>query len=67
MSVETPLKTLSDIVYWRDMKRSGIVFAVETELGIPVKLVGVGEQVGDLIPFHPDEFVNALFDSGTDR
>ena len=28
MSVETPLKTLSDIVYWRDMKRSGIVFAV---------------------------------------
>ena len=42
------------------------VFAVETELGIPVKLVGVGEQVNDLIPFDPDEFVNALFESGTD-
>ena len=46
--------------------KGGIVFAVETELGIPVKLVGVGEQVGDLIPFDPNEFVNALFDSGTD-
>ncbi len=45
--------------------KGGIVFAVETELGIPVKLVGVGEQVNDLIPFDPDEFVNALFDTGT--
>jgi len=47
--------------------KGGIVFAIETELGIPVKLVGVGEQVGDLIPFDPEEFVSALFDSGTDR
>jgi signal recognition particle GTPase len=30
-------------------------------------LVGVGEQVGDLIPFVPEEFVAALFDSGTER
>ena len=45
--------------------KGGIVFAVETELGIPVKLVGVGEQVDDLIPFDPDEFVSALFDTGT--
>ena len=45
--------------------KGGIVFAVETELGIPVKLVGVGEQVGDLIPFDPNEFVAALFDTGT--
>ncbi|CAN5803053.1 MAG: signal recognition particle-docking protein FtsY [Ilumatobacteraceae bacterium] len=42
--------------------KGGIVFAVETELGIPVKLVGVGESIGDLIPFDPDEFVDALFD-----
>ncbi len=41
--------------------KGGIVFAIETELGIPVKLVGVGEQVGDLIPFDPHEFVAALF------
>ena len=46
--------------------KGGIVFAIETELGLPIKLVGVGEQVGDLIPFDPEEFVAALFDSGTD-
>ncbi len=45
--------------------KGGIVFAIETELGIPVKLVGVGETIGDLIPFVPEEFVGALFDSGT--
>jgi fused signal recognition particle receptor len=42
--------------------KGGIVFAIETELGIPIKLVGVGEQIGDLIAFEPDEFVSALFD-----
>jgi fused signal recognition particle receptor len=41
--------------------KGGIVFAIETELGIPVKLVGVGEQIGDLIAFDPSEFVSALF------
>jgi len=46
--------------------KGGIVFAIETELGIPVKLVGVGEQIGDLIPFVPEEFVAALFDTGTE-
>jgi len=44
--------------------KGGIVFAIETELGIPIKLVGVGEQIGDLIPFAPGEFVSALFDGG---
>jgi fused signal recognition particle receptor len=44
--------------------KGGIVFAIETELGIPVKLVGVGEQIGDLIAFDPEEFVAALFDRG---
>ncbi len=41
--------------------KGGIVFAVETELGIPVKLVGIGESIADLVPFDPDEFVDALF------
>jgi fused signal recognition particle receptor len=40
--------------------KGGIVFAIETELGIPVKLVGVGETIEDLIPFDPAEFVSAL-------
>jgi fused signal recognition particle receptor len=42
--------------------KGGIVFAIETELGIPVKLVGVGETIEDLIPFDPAEFVSALVD-----
>ncbi len=42
--------------------KGGIVFAIETELAIPVKLVGIGETIGDLIPFDPDEFVAALFE-----
>jgi fused signal recognition particle receptor len=42
--------------------KGGIVFAIETQLGLPVKLVGLGENIGDLVPFDPDEFVGALFD-----
>ncbi|HAP77120.1 MAG TPA: signal recognition particle-docking protein FtsY [Acidimicrobiaceae bacterium] len=41
--------------------KGGIVFAIETELGLPVKLVGLGETIGDLVPFDPTEFVDALF------
>jgi fused signal recognition particle receptor len=40
--------------------RGGIAVAVERELGIPVKLVGVGERVEDLLPFDPGAFVDAL-------
>lgn len=42
--------------------KGGIVFAIETELGIPVKLVGLGETAADLIPFDPAEYVSALFE-----
>ena len=41
--------------------RGGIIFAIHEELGIPVKLVGVGEGVEDLLPFKPTDFVSALF------
>ena len=41
--------------------KGGIVFAIEHELGIPVRYVGVGEQAGDLLPFDPQAFVAALF------
>ncbi|MYA14756.1 MAG: signal recognition particle-docking protein FtsY, partial [Acidimicrobiaceae bacterium] len=37
------------------------VVSVQTELGVPVKLVGVGEGVADLVPFDESEFVDALF------
>ena len=42
--------------------RGGIVFAIETELQIPVKLVGLGEAIDDLVEFDAAEFVAALFD-----
>ncbi|HEX8940982.1 MAG TPA: signal recognition particle-docking protein FtsY [Candidatus Limnocylindrales bacterium] len=41
--------------------KGGIVFAIEDGLGVPVRFVGVGEQVGDLLPFDPAAFVEALF------
>jgi fused signal recognition particle receptor len=41
--------------------KGGIVFAIEAALGVPVRFVGVGEQVGDLLPFDPTAFVAALF------
>jgi fused signal recognition particle receptor len=41
--------------------KGGIVLAIEVDLGIPVKLVGVGEAPEDLVPFNPAEFVGALF------
>jgi fused signal recognition particle receptor len=40
--------------------RGGIVVAVEQEFGVPVKFVGIGEDVDDLIPFEPDAFVTEL-------
>ena len=42
--------------------KGGIVFAIETELGIPVKLVGLGETIDDLVLFNPTEFIDALFE-----
>jgi fused signal recognition particle receptor len=41
--------------------KGGIVVAIQRELGLPVKLVGLGEGVGDLIDFDPEAFVDALF------
>ena len=41
--------------------KGGIVLAVQDELEIPVKLVGLGEGIGDLVEFDADEFVEALF------
>jgi len=43
--------------------KGGIVLAIEAELGIPVKLVGVGEAASDLLVFDPEAFVAALLDA----
>ena len=41
--------------------KGGIVFAIEHDLGVPVRFIGVGEKAGDLLPFDPAAFVKALF------
>lgn len=41
--------------------KGGIVFAIKKELGIPVRLIGIGEGIDDLRDFDPKEFVEALF------
>jgi fused signal recognition particle receptor len=40
--------------------RGGIALAITRELELPVKLIGIGEQLEDLRPFDPDEFARAL-------
>ena len=42
--------------------KGGIVFSIKRELDIPVKFIGVGEQMDDLQVFHADEFVKAMFE-----
>ena len=42
--------------------KGGIIIAIKNELGIPVKLVGVGEKIDDLQPFIPEDYVKALFE-----
>lgn len=42
--------------------KGGIAVAIQSELRVPVKYIGVGETIDDLQKFDSDEFVNALFD-----
>lgn len=42
--------------------KGGIIIPIKNELGIPVKLVGVGEKIDDLQPFIPEDYVQALFE-----
>jgi len=41
--------------------KGGVVVAISRELGVPVRYVGVGEKIGDLLPFDPRDFVDSLF------
>jgi fused signal recognition particle receptor len=43
--------------------KGGAVIAIESELGVPVKLAGVGEGIEDLAPFDPEAFIRSLFES----
>ena len=42
--------------------KGGAVIAIESELGVPVKLAGVGEGIDDLTAFEPEPFVRSLFE-----
>lgn len=44
--------------------KGGIVLSIKHELGIPVKFIGIGEQIDDMKPFSADEFASALFEKG---
>jgi fused signal recognition particle receptor len=41
--------------------KGGVVVAISREMGVPVRYVGVGEKIGDLLPFDPKDFVDSLF------
>ena len=47
--------------------KGGIAVAIHSELGIPVKYIGVGESIDDLQKFNANQFVNALFDVNQDK
>ncbi len=43
--------------------KGGIVLSIKRELGFPVKFIGVGEQIDDMKPFDPEEYIKALFEA----
>jgi fused signal recognition particle receptor len=49
--------------------KGGIILSIKKELGIPVKFIGVGEQIDDMKPFDAKDFTSALFtaDNGDDE
>ena len=42
--------------------KGGVVLSIKEELDVPVKYIGVGEQIDDLQPFSPNDFAKALFE-----
>ena len=47
--------------------KGGIAVAIQAELGIPVKYIGIGEKIDDLQKFNADDFVNALFEKPAEQ
>jgi fused signal recognition particle receptor len=46
--------------------KGGIIFAIAKQLALPIRFIGVGEQIDDLRPFDSNEFIDALFDASLD-
>ena len=40
--------------------KGGIALAIKKELGLPIQYIGTGEQIQDIAPFNPEEFIEAL-------
>ena len=47
--------------------KGGVLFAVEEQLQVPVKFIGVGEKMDDLMAFNPEQFLSALFDDADEK
>ena len=47
--------------------KGGIAIAIQSELGIPVKYIGVGETIEDLQKFDANQFIDALFDMSSEK
>ena len=41
--------------------KGGVVVSITRELGLPIRYIGIGEQVGDLLPFDPETFIDSIF------
>jgi fused signal recognition particle receptor len=41
--------------------KGGVIVAIARELGLPIRYIGVGEKIGDLLPFDPEKFIDSLF------
>ena len=46
--------------------KGGIVVAIARELNLPIRYIGVGEKVDDLLPFDAEKFIESLFESMSD-
>ena len=42
--------------------KGGVVIAIARELGLPIRYVGVGEKIDDLLPFDPEKYIQSLFE-----
>ncbi|MFO7984633.1 MAG: signal recognition particle-docking protein FtsY [Desulfatiglandaceae bacterium] len=60
--------TVTDIILTKldGTAKGGIVVGISRQLGIPIRFIGIGEKMDDLRPFHPQEFVEAIFGSPFD-
>jgi fused signal recognition particle receptor len=47
--------------------KGGVLFAVEEQISAPVKFIGVGEKMDDLMPFEPELFLEALFADDSEK